>query len=706
LSRYSRLLQDLIPGSFRAAENAAIMGDSIAISVHSSSGFQIHLLKAADTEVLLTGSVDVHGEVTCLHLCAIGGQTYILVGILTDGETSISAYIVTVGTPHHTMGRISLFGRSEIRKTTIESLTSLVAIVDGNQAVVLGGTRGGYLVTLEMSPSTPVPMTTSVVRLGLLPVTVSTGPDSDRKSAFVCGDSGLLLLADYRFGRSKNFRTRDQVLPVDLKDPRAPSVRIDSISRLPLDMLKQSPGQPLLMVSNSRVFIAELQTRPSMVPWPIQLNGTPMRVIYSDTLQCLVVAISQQNKPTLVFIDPDTGDILSRPTDRTGESREFASGFGQPGDKITDLQEWIYRKDGKLFLYILVTTDQGRLLIVSTDSVSTTTAEGRREIRYWTRYKKKLFGPVFSVHASGDDIFFCVQNMVNWETMDPTEKRLVPRNQFELPSPAIVMKSSSGKLWVLTAMESLIVLDLGTARIKLADNQRRPSSHMIDLGYCGAEEAEGRMMLLSDRTCGVTGLWVTPEAKADQTVLFEGELPACVRRFRHGHTRPPWWQRDSGEPRYGHLPSGEDGREMLGLCLDGSIQHFTMLSMEAWRFLALIQNLARRSSSTPVLVKRVPAQDDPAEDETRGRREDVEPKEMPKLNLKVDGDVLQRCLETRNLEQLVDLGSAPTFKNCLDQLDGGKWTRGFEEEADGQNTGQLYFDLAYDILEYFLTPVL
>jgi hypothetical protein len=68
----------------------------------------------------------------------------------------------------------------------------------------------------------------------------------------------------------------------------------------------------------------------------------------------------------------------------------------------------------------------------------------------------------------------------------------------------------------------------------------------------------------------------------------------------------------------------------------------------------------------------------------------------------VDGDVLGRCLERRALERVV-VGEehVARLRELLGELDGGRHTAGWAEGEDKR-----YFGLAYEVLEYYLSPAL
>jgi hypothetical protein len=69
----------------------------------------------------------------------------------------------------------------------------------------------------------------------------------------------------------------------------------------------------------------------------------------------------------------------------------------------------------------------------------------------------------------------------------------------------------------------------------------------------------------------------------------------------------------------------------------------------------------------------------------------------------VDGDFLRILVERQALRYLLDMAEdMDLFKECLHELDGGAWTKGFDEDGDQDAK---YMGLAYEVLGYYLRPV-
>ena len=588
---------------------------------------------------------------------------------------------------------------------------------------MVGGTRGGYFLQLEMELAEQVKVTTFVSeKFSTLPLDViptnSTAAVPQPHSVLLCCDSAIVLLEDYDTKNTGGFIKRNRVVPMRPGSEKAECFQVSSITKIPWG---PTTGGPVLVITGSRLLVARLEPGPGTISRRIHLGGTPSRLMYSHILRCLVVAATFDDRPTLTFMDPDTGEDLSRPTDRNREDPlEFIPGLGHKGDRIHSLCEWLYTKDEKTFSFILVTTNSGRLLVVSA-----TKAEGM--VKFFTRYKKSISDtPIYAVCADADNIFFCAGCTVHWDKLDVVEKKIKSYATMGLASAATTLAVAERKLYALTQNHSLEVIDLDLVEEKkdlhvvgegLMEQRTRPATHMLDVGDLANNPSWWPLTLLSDRECGIAGAWAPEKGDGREfTIVLEAELPASVRRFRRGHTRPPWWRSKTAQPRYGRIPSTADDAEVLGVCLDGSMQHFTLLSMEAWRFLRLIQDADTQHSRRG----------------TKGGphatgRQLAEPSTSPKTQLHVNGDILQSILINRGLERLFKADrSFRLFKRCLDELDNGTRSKvpkrsesprsgmdigdDFDDDAAGEDNTDTarrkYMELGYDVLAYFLSPVL
>ncbi|KAK0643484.1 mono-functional DNA-alkylating methyl methanesulfonate N-term-domain-containing protein [Cercophora newfieldiana] len=683
--------------------DACIQGDYIAISTHTDAQYRVHTFRLDMTRLFVTRhrTIDVDGDITCL---AMGAGNTVLVGVWKDGRAVLGKTILqpeSVGNDTDALEVADLqLAVAQANPSANSNDTPLEAVssIASAWGSILIGTRSGEVIKVTGSK-------VECEKFGLTTAKITCGrsPDNGGSTVLVTCDRNIVLLRDHGTESAlfDSARSKDKlrVWPVDASNLSAPAPPVDYA--IAVDLPSGGPDvTPMLMISGTKLLLAELQLQPGPVHRHLPVGGTPMKVIYSHHLQCLVAAVNKEDKPTLMFIDPDTGEDLGRPVDKkTNTAVDFISGLGKPGDRIFGLTEWEFKKDGNLWRYILVTTKGGRLIVVSA-----TRNEAREDrppsIRYWMQFQRKGFDrPVYSVVGYDEGLIYCVGQTIHWDVLDTTDKKLKEVKTFALGSPATGLRIANGKLMALTSRDSLEIINHSPGNGEATgqshvDPKPRNAIHMIEVAGTQPDEPLGSVTLIADRDCGVAGLWVPWQTPGrDCEVVFEAELPTSIRRFRRGRTRPIWEQSQHA-PKYGRLVSTVDDAEILGMSLDGSMQHFTLLSIDAWRLLRFLQNIALTNEELyPFTHERIDDYSD----------FNPEPRMDRGLEMHVDGDMLRRCLEKRALQRLLSWPDHEArFVGLLGALDGGKHTAGLTLPG----SREALFEVAYDILDYFLRPVL
>ncbi|KAL2754575.1 hypothetical protein ACRALDRAFT_2043524 [Sodiomyces alcalophilus JCM 7366] len=691
------------PGIEGKVEQAAVRAyNRVAVSTHAESRSHIHIVSLDSADATLSQTFNVTGEVTSLAFSRVGDREHLLAGISHDNEAYLAVYALDEGNE-----ATPILNRLEAEETTtkegapsLEIITSIAVVDETASATSIAvGCRSGYLVMMTLSGHAPLQVFVSRHRLGsmalgVVPVDNQYLPGS----VLACCDEQLVLLQDFDERQTGRFRTKHRIIANDLKDPTMPSPPIHHAT-----VLRHSIGQTdhisILILSNDRVLVSEMFPTPRVIPRQLPLRGTPTKLLFSQTMKCLVVAMrTRAGESTLAIVDPDSGEDISRPTNKEASPVSFISGLGEQGGRIHDVVEWVYVKDGKTWLFLVVTTKDGQLL--------TGRARSPPRIRYWTRYKKKVGDkPIYAVVGDGADLIYCAGATLHWEVLDLMDRKLKGNKVLELPSPAISLRVVNGMLYVLTLDHSLLIYNHkmegqhDEGALVHSDVGSRHATHYIDMGNSRNETLGWPVTLICELTRDFVGVRVPwKEPGKEFQVVFEGRLPAGIRRLRRGHVRPSWL---ALEPRFGHIPSTVDGADVLGMCLNGSLQHFSLLSVEAWRFLRLVQTLAVRRRG--VSDDEAQVRGDEEEATSMGEARPISKQQDLPRNKHVDGDVLQRCLDARMLEGLFSHGQdarlAELLRERLDGLDGGKWTTGFN------GSHQKYVELAYDVLEYYTSPV-
>ncbi|UKZ73493.1 hypothetical protein TrVFT333_001140 [Trichoderma virens FT-333] len=634
------------------AESAFCIGHTVVFSTHVGQVSRLHTMKAEGIDFAMIGSWDAQGEVTCVSIFTVSSNSFIAAASMYNGVPWISIYSAS---GEAIVSKSITSGQDGVDGAELEALTSISVAHQGEDQVDLVlGSRCGSLVTARISDQSPDNMTWNSEAIGV---------------------------------------ARVEVFPFS----------VPYTETVPQNLSGQDGHTSLLILAGSRLLLADCGPRIGNVPRSISIHGTPTRIIFSHVLNCLIVAMVTDDRPTLLFIDPETGLIISVPTDKDRHRVEFISGLGRPGDRIFGLHEWLYKKDGRMFPFLLVTTQHGELIIVSTEKFYAREGDpDSRQLRYWTRYKKRLRGEIFSITGDSEGLIYCVDRTLHWEVLDLVERKLRPVKQFQLDSPATSLRVSGGKLFALTALHSLEVIDYQsedeeTMELLHGDQVSRRAVHMIDVGDPTDGHGRWPLTLISDQGGIIAGVWV-PLGQRDKEfdVVFEGMLASSVRRFARAHSRPPWLI-DNTQRRYGTLPSTHDGTDIIGVSLDGSMHQFTLLGPELWRFLFTVQILAQRKGGI------VPLNTIHRDDKVDIMDPDLHPSSKM---MHIDGDLLKRCLHLHMLERIVKSEATfALFCGHLDAIGGGSYTTDFKCEGESRRR-ERYFELGYEIIKFLVSPTL
>ncbi|KAF3768013.1 hypothetical protein M406DRAFT_254924 [Cryphonectria parasitica EP155] len=733
-TRLSRFLFPSLGLGNANVSDATLEGDVLAVISHTGSSFQLHTIKlnARDLQAQHHYTTDFpEAEVTSFSLCTLSGQIYAAACLCLDKAVHLEFYSIT---GQKRIGTVSL----EECEFATEPPTSLVFVFEktAGKAVLVAGSRDGLVATVGISTFEPLQTgAVSLSRMGSMPVHVYSGRKAGE--VFLCCDSRLVLASNFLEGHG--FTLKQSVWTVDAEDSSKPSPAITSVTVLPNSLSGNEANTPLLLLATDHVLLAELQSQAGPVQRHLPLGSTPHKVLYSHVLKCLVVGTQTiREQTTLMFIDPETGqDLGVSANGQTKHEVPFISGLGVSGDRILSLEEWHVRSDyGHDHYYLLVSTrghqNGGKIIIVSAVQEKPEPGQKRGKIRFWTRYKLKRSegdppGPISAVTTSGHKIQSSMGALILYHELDEGQKKITQAPSQEIGGPAWKLSILPGgsRTLALIKGDSLRVLE------KNDDDQEPTMTHMdgttrsvMDmLEVAGAwdealstpivSDPPQSIVLVSDQNCNVTGLWIPWDNPGqDCEVLFETDLPSSVRRLRLGRVLPTWSRERRRERKFGLLPASVDGSEILGMGIDGSMQHFTLLDLSVWRLLRFVQNISETSPELYPFTY-LPLED-MGMDEDDTDAFDPTPVVDRGLEMQVDGDLMQRCLEKRALEGLMTKREEwmGMFVEYLDRLDNGRWTKDFSGDEDndigmdGDGLRRRYFDLAYDILEYFLVPVL
>ncbi|KAI2473109.1 hypothetical protein F4781DRAFT_262598 [Annulohypoxylon bovei var. microspora] len=712
---------DILQDYTTIVADAAIEGDTIALAVYSGSDFKIALLRVVGLEVSFQRAFDIEGEVTCLSMGIFADKIVILAGLYQGSDPTLAIYPAELDQPVSTApillrllpSAISLSNEitsDSMGPSPFGALTSIVHFGErSNKTVIVAGTKFGDVLTIKLDQSKPEIYGIYRDKFNVSQSRVYSGAAmGDPNSILVCSDSELAMMTSYVSLREGRFEEIHRVWPTDGDRPSMASPPINSVASL-REQLPEFGDSTMVMIAGPRIMITELQRQLKPVPRYFPIGGTPVKILYSKRLGALVTVVSKNGLPSLHFLDPETGHDLSLPLERkkideaySYHEVDYITGLGNADVRAMSLATWTYRNGGVRGDWIVLAMrrrdNEGLLLIISAEPENASTqANAPRRIRFWTKFDRKIRdGPIWSVATDEYGVFLCVGCNIQYHQIEQGRFRI--SRQHELPSPASWMEVVNGHLHALTMNHSLVILDYKREFFEESeqmvqvhtDEVCRNSLHAIELGTHATS-----ITLLSDPMCGVHGLWAPDEEERPLSLVCQAELQASIRRFARGYTRAAWGS-VKNRPRYGCVTTGLPGSDIIGLTIDGSLQHFSLLNEDAWRFLRFIQNLA-------ILFLAICPQI--ASDNLSDLaivEPDPEPELFPKSNSQVDGDILRICLDRHVLEELVSNPQyLQRFRELLKPLD-----EDGHISSEGPSSDTSYFELAYSILKYYLSPVL
>lgn len=602
----------------------------------------------------------------------------------------------------------------DVDSMVLNAVTSIIC--HGDKKILIGMRNGDVLTICSMSNCQPEGefKVTRTNHFGASPSRVFTGMVFDTSpSTLVCNDAGLAIMKES--DGKPNLGCFEEIFWVwltDAHEPHLPSPTINSVARL--QGISDYSDSTWAMVAGEHILITELQPHPAPIPRYLPIKGTPLGILYSERLQALVTVIVKRGVPSLHFLDPITGADLSHPTRRVSDQDDeqhvdvdYITSLGSSKIKIASLLNWRYKNKGNLYEWFVILArsgnNQGRLVVVSAEQEEIVTHTGAsRRIRFWTQFSRKIKdGSPQSGTTDDNGLFLNFDKTLEYHVIE--DKKVRTAMTFDLPSPATSLEVVDGLLHVLTTHHSLVILDytsdaaLKTHRMVqiYTDGFARNGLHSIDVGsFTGVEEPQ-QLILMSNLMCGVYGLW-SPGPSSNTSNLqsaFRANLMRSIKKFVHGHTRPRW-TRD--RPRYGLLQSRPDRHDILGLAVDGSLTQFSILPEHVWELLRYVQDLAMASKESHLIPR--------AYNSTNSLQLDTN--FIAKNKMHVNGDILQRCLETKVLERIASTpGQLVKLQKLLVELDPIMDKASFPMLNELDETC-LAYEYTYSILEYYLSPAL
>ncbi|KAF2259003.1 hypothetical protein CC78DRAFT_86710 [Lojkania enalia] len=488
------------------------------------------------------------------------------------------------------------------------------------------------------------------------------------------------------------------------------------ISQLDYDIRWASHNIPLSNMAHSKT-----------VPRKLTTNATPTKVVYLEGLRKMAVATtatheerappngyrSVRSRIQLLQLDDEEQEIKQEEGE-VSRNKLIASNFSLKNyERVYSIAEWkISTPSGRAYHFIIVGTgimqgpgrETGRRLMLQLQG-----SDGSVKLMKHHNYEH----PVRSIALYGaKGLAMIVGKTLIMEEYDAKNLKWQNRGSKELPSPGVHMTVSKPYIYVSTVQCSHVCYkfsrpsdedQFAIERFFTDDRQRELTWHinwrlgdMIPASVPDSPDSvtgkskgplppkmPANIVLLADKSGNVAGLFHpdTDDIKAVAgKTLFEACLPRSVIRLRNGSIRPPWRRVShgiSGDPDDFNLVTGIINDDTIGVCSDGTVYSFTILTPPTLKMLRFIQNLIEiKQNRDPEfqysIIRHENARPDPdMMDEGDGliKAWDVDPSVREKEHAAprmrhVDGDVLMRffnqeqarlkTLVTENTEQRVD----------------------------------------------------
>lgn len=439
--------------------------------------------------------------------------------------------------------------------------------VDSNQhdrLLLVGGLRDGKIVSFIVDPHSEALLAhPNVVDLGYSTVKVEKLPAYPAVACAMTGISTFLLHWD---GTSSASLSIENIWLADMNDTDFAQTSIVACAQCPPSIYLNSDAlaDSLIMISGESVIVASLDSDTTAVARQTPVTGTPNRLIYAETLRCIVCASVRaevRSFPSLMPHGPPEERRQIWPTLDFIPSRSGIPSFTHamdPGEHIYALLELsISRKSDRKHTWILaggeyVRTNgsrRGRITFlqpVSKNWEVTSINERKHTINFEsTVYSMALYDSITYVACSGDKIYLYRLHVseMKWDQLCQPFKLNSRGVQVTVETDDEEQKT----IVVSTQRDALVVLkleelDTGIALVptSMCPRAYNSLSHLVvprEASRSFAEDMD-QLTLLSTRDCRLIGMTSPIAAVHDDSlqyssaeIVFEAELPRSLTRL-------------------------------------------------------------------------------------------------------------------------------------------------------------------------------
>ncbi|OKL59370.1 hypothetical protein UA08_05403 [Talaromyces atroroseus] len=596
-------------------------------------GLQVGRILSSDDSLgidYLGEMVNVEHEPISILVERVKNISYVIVGS-SDGHL---AYYRVDQDGVVLLGRYTLELNGDHISKAIESI-AVVGWIDTNKAAMYCGLRSGLLVSMDMVFDSENPND---------PISIKQRPDKrfgDTVVKLLKKDNMILATCGVDFWcisdvNISNANASDFNLQrIWITDQNDPAYTQREIEVLTVVSASQIPGTAnlegsLICISDNQLLICTLDRRAKAVPRKVDLPGAANRIHYSDYLKCLVVAYVV----TELVSDPETGivkrymrphlDFLNHNLQLQGPL-QTRKPVGASGERITCILDWVPESGGQRYHFLVIGTarrtqeQKGRVIFL----YSRRNAENPEEIDCSVKYIHSFDGPVRAIAAYGDSTIMAAagNDIIPIAPKLPNGgKQWAAAARFKLTSPGVSITVRDTLLYVSTARESLVILQVVENKLELyaQDGVRHES---LSHHYIGGDL---NVVLVSSRGGTISAFSLANVTDTDKIIspaIAEAHLPVSMIRLNAC---------DSPSLRF-----YSSAAVVYGTTMDGAIYRILTLNEKEWRLLRFIQNLCSSDSIISPLLS------------ARKRRwiwADIEPQVKTPSSMHVNGDILSRLV--------------------------------------------------------------
>ena len=641
---------------------------SILVALQQAEKFYLQLghlnagYKAATT-------MPLQSQPSCLLLRSVGPRLLAFVGTL---EKELRVFLTDSDGSD-----LQAIGHYEFQEpfAICDSLAIITSNKDNKNQItytVVCGLRNGSLHTLYLGADYPrelAPLSTHEVlpliiedplslceKLQIGHTSVTVMPDETRKNRAIVHCEKVLCILEY----PPDSKPPAAVHRVWITDRDSPDLQTGSLSMITqaVDswLPESAPGFAAgLLFCIDRDLLQSISIdsnpQPKMVPRRLTIGGSPIKVIHSAHLKKLIVLYTKatMNRPRLIngqrstpgkrallpriaFQEPEYVPAPQPDPDAMEVDEEYKldpndvlmDSERKPGERFLGITEWFPRIGGNEYHMLVMNTmltrankPIGRLLFFAI-------CPGAGNSPKLTLKKKIEFeSPVYSVVAypDGKSIVYCSGSELCISRLDLglSGIKWQPPLKAAMRSPARHLSIVEPLIYVSSTRESLAVFRYETERIvyQYGDQSARDGIHHVHI-------PEHSLVLASDATNTVVGLWQPPERRVDNAMstVFEAVLPESITKLRR-ISRPLW---------HGKTALAGENESVIGSSANGTVTQFDILE-KGWRLLRFMQNVAERNPLVCPFAGRQPY------------KRHIEPPAVRPHFRHIDGDILHRLLQ-------------------------------------------------------------